>query len=1132
MARRLFPRPFLRSALRQVRDTLPRFLSILLITVLGVAFFSGLRLTGPFMKTSAEIWFDDRNIMDVQIYSTMGFNDADIAALRATSGVVSLAPGYHTNVLIRQNNRLSNTEVSAQFLSMDLWGADGSGTSAGSSTSAGNSTSIASGTGAAGNTPNLPLNAPELLSGRLPTSPNECLAEPFWLEQNPTGLGTIVQVFSGTADPLSDKLVTDTFTVVGIAKSPLFIAEDRGNSEIGSGHNSYFFLVLPSAFAFEVYTTVYLQVDLGEKTLALSDATSRLLPFSRFDDAYFDAVATTIVALERTSEIRSIERYDEIISDALKELADARLEVDDGYKKLQDAQAELEDARIELEKALAELEEGRVELDDGWAKLATSRRQLDDGWAKSNASRWLLDAGWAQINASRKQLDASWAVLDDSRIELDEGWAEYKRKCIELEYLEAHGLITPEELEYAKLMLEQAHEELLFGEAEFESGRQRLEAAEADLAIAIAELEAGEAAYQNGLLELYRGEAAYQSGLVELQESELSLASGFDDYNRGKADYEKGLATFEQEHIDALAELAQAEEDIAQAEADLMDLKYPKWYVLDLQSNPGFRSYKQESEQLESIAQVIPLLFFLIAALISMTSMTRLVDKDRIIIGTYKALGYTNGAITARYLLYAASASFIGGVLGIIIGYNLFPPLIFNAFRTIYIVPPAPPFFSWQYAILSIAFALISTVGPAILVTLRTLHETPASAMRPLAPRPGKRIILERIKPLWHRLSFLHKITARNLFRYKKRASMTIIGIAGCTALMFAGFGLNDSLATLGPKQFGQIQRYDVAISFNTKAEPEELDRFYDFISQSPELGTYTIARREIVEIVGETLTKDLAIIVPEDPGGFQDYYALQPRTTGFASTPQYSLTEEGVILTEQIARQIGVELGSTITLRTLDNEEAQFVVSAIIENYLYHYVFMTPAAYERGFGEKPVPNQVLGLFTPGSTDLPETITDLPAVTGVAYTQRSADSFASITDVLGFVMAILILSAALQAFVVLFSLNTINREERARELASIKVLGFFNRELATYIYREGIVLTILGILLGLILGVGLERYIINTIEIDVFMFSRDLLATSYVYSALLTALFAVIVNLLIYRPLTRIDMVSSLKAVE
>ncbi|MCL2530281.1 MAG: ABC transporter permease [Coriobacteriia bacterium] len=895
--------PFVRSALRQVKSTLPRFLSILLITLIGVMFFSGLRLTGPYMKDSAERWFDQQNFMDVQIVSTLGFDADDLAAIRATPGVLQVAPTYTANLLVKR----SGLEMSIQILSLDTASSH-------------------------------PINAPELLSGRLPVKDNECVAESSWLRATGGELGDTVRFYSGSNKPLSDTLRHETFTIVGVVKSPLFIAADRGNSDIGTGFNRYFFYTLPEAFNLEVYTAVYLQVDLG----AAGDA-------SRFDDVYFDAVAPTVEALKETGKTRSAERFNAILADAHAELADARAEVADGYQKLADAE---------------------------------------------------------------------------------------------------------QEFAYALVFLE----------------------------------------------------ASYHASLVY---------------------------AFEREREDALADLEQAEADIAQAEADLEELEEARWYVLDLKQNPGFRSYLQQSGQMEDLAVVIPLLFFLIAALVSMTSMTRLVDSDRTIIGTYKALGYTNRAITARYLLYASSATIVGGISGTIIGANLFPPLIFNAFRTMYTVPPGPMLFSWSLALLALLFALICTVGPALLVCLGILRETPASAMRPLAPRPGKRIFLERIKPLWRRLTFLHKITSRNLLRYKKRAFMTIFGVAGCTALLFTGFALNDSLATIGPKQYGNIEVFDVAITFKPSASAEELESFFTLIEESPELATYTLVRRETAEILHGGFALDLALIATDNPAELPEYYHSQPRIGGlFSEALALVLDDEGVFITEQIARQVGAEVGSTITLRNLSDEEADFVVAGIRENYVYHYVMMTAAAYEQGFNKEYQPNQILGHFNTGYEAMPESLTALSAVSGLYYTQTSADDFATITDVLGFVMVILTLSAAALLFVVLFSLNTINREERTRELASIKVLGFFNRELASYIYREGLILTLLGIAIGIVQGIALQRYIISTIEVDVFMFSRDLLFSTFFFSIFLTIVFAFVVNLLLYRPLTRIDMVAALKAIE
>jgi len=1075
--------PFISSALRQVRSTLPRFLSILLITLIGVMFFTGLRLTGPYMKSSAELWFDNRNFMDIQVISTMGLDADDIAAIRSTPGVMQVSPGYTANLLVKRDG----LETSIQLLSLD--------------------TSSES-----------PINTPELLRGRLPEKDNECLAEESWLRSSGNDLGSKVRFYSGTSKPLSDTVKYDSFTIVGVIKSPLFIAADRGNSDVGQGRNRYYFYTLPGAFSLEFYAAAYLQVDLagqiGDSPLMSNGDIRGLSPIcpderrggvSRFTDAYFDAVAPTLDALKDTGRTRSTKRFNSIISDARLELTDARAEVTEGYQELTDAEQELADALVELE--------------EGWAELVDARSTLDRGWTELYSSRPRLDSGWAELDAARAELDSGWAELAPARAELDDGWNTYNQELAQLEAAYAAGYVSEFEYQAALQQLELARQQLLAGESQYEAG--------------YAKLAAGEEGYQSGRAELQEGEAAYQSGRNQLLNGEASYNEGLAEYQDGRASYEEGLATFEEEKADALADLAQAEADIAQAEADLDALEPPRWYVLNIESNPGFRSYLQQGGQMEDLAVVIPLLFFLIAALVSMTSVTRLVDSDRTIIGTYKALGYTNRSITARYLIYAFSATFIGGIAGVLLGANLFPSLIFNAFRTLYSIPPGPMYFSWSLTILALSFAVVSTVGPAILICLGILRETPASAMRPLAPRPGKRIFLERIKPLWSSLSFLHKITARNLLRYKKRAFMTIFGVAGCTALVFTGFALNDSLGTIGPKQYGDIEAFDVSITFKPDAESEELESFFAFVAESPELSSFTLVKRETVDIISENITKDLSLIVAEDPVSFGDYYQMRTRGNGPLSPSEPLIIEDrDVIITEQLARQIGVDVGDTITLRTLNDEEADFIVSGVRENYVYHYVFMTPESYEQHFKKDFKPNQILGMLNEGYESMPESLTTLAAVTGVSYTQKQADDFGDITDVLGFVMVILILSAAALLFVVLFSLNTINREERTRELASIKVLGFFDRELASYIYREGFILTILGIVLGIIEGIALQRYIISTIEVDVFMFSRDLLLSSYLYSILLTAVFALIVNLLLYRPLTQIDMVSSLKAIE
>ena len=1022
--------PFIKSFLRQVLNTLPRFLSILVITIVGVMFFIGLRLTGPYMVDSTERYLDEVNFMDIQLLSTMGFDADDIVAIEQTAGVEVVAPGYFSNVLAC-NGPL---EISVQIISFD-------------------------------DSTQRPINAPHLLRGRLPQRASECLAEEGWLSETGTDIGSTVSFVSGTDEPITDTLTTGSFTIVGTATTPLYMDLERGSSEVGNGSNEFFFLVLPQAFSLEVYTLVFLQVNLGN------------LDTTRFDAAYHVAVAPVANALEATANWRSVERFDSIVKEAEVKLADARAEIADGYRELADAQQELADALVSLE--------------DGWAELEDARSTLDSSWVSLNNSRATLDNGWAELESARAELDGNWATYQTEFQKAEDGYL--------------YGFLSQAEYDLAMLQLGAVKQQL----------------------------EAGEASYAGARLKLESGESAYSSGLAELLSAEASYADGVASYDEARAKYEDGLASYEKERGDALVELADAESELTAAEADLRALKPPHWYVLENADNAGFRNISQQCQQIEAIATLIPVLFYLIAALVSMTSMTRLVDSDRTIIGTYKALGYPSGLITMRYLIYAFVASLFGGILGIFLGSYLFPTVIFNAYQALFSIPSAPILYSWPLSLLAILFALVCAVGPAVSICLRILRETPASAMRPLAPRPGKRIFLERIKPLWSRLSFLRKITARNLLRYKRRALMTILGVTGCTALVFTGFGLHDSIATVGPKQFGQIINFDVSITFNPAAQQSDLDELFAFVDNSPELTSTTLIRRETAEIITSSLKKDLFLVAVADTTNLLDYYYTKPRDTDvFEHNQPLQLDDSGVFLSELIAQQVGVGIGDVIVLRNLDKEEGEFTVAGIVENYVYHYVYMTSKVYAEGFGRDFEANQILGLLRDDSISLPDSITDFPAVTGVLYTAENAQTYARVTDVLGFVMVVLIVSAAALLFVVLFSLNTINREERARELASIKVLGFFNRELASYIYREGLILTVLGIVLGVLLGIVLERHVITTIQIDFFMFSTDILWTSYFFSIVLTALFAVVVNLLLYRPLTQIDMVAALKAIE
>ncbi|MCL1879146.1 MAG: FtsX-like permease family protein [Actinomycetia bacterium] len=1096
-------RPFALSGLRLVRNTLPRFISVLLITLLGVGFFYGLRLTGPYMQANAENYLDSSNTMDITVVSTLGFDDDDIAAIAATEGVKDYYAGYSVNLLVNVNTN----GISSQVISIDPRGEAG-------------------------------MNVPRLRDGRMPEAPGEILVEQSFVDYTASvdatrGIGDTISFASGTSEPITDTVGSDSFQIVGVADHPLFMADDRGPSDIGSGHNSFFFAISEADFTLPVRNVVYVR---SASATALG---------TRFGPAYERAVDDQVVALEATGKVRSPLRYQSLYEQAENDLNEYRNQVVEGYQKLNDGATDLGSAHSSLNDGLSQLLDGRNTLNQGWADLQQARNTLDSGWTTLNSSRTELDNGWQQLRESKAKLEASWGqlqaahnallaakkTLDDSATAITDGWNT-------LSAAQAAGLLPPGAFEAQSEQLSESEQDYAQGLddyksqlSDYEAGVKEFNSGKTEFQNAYDQLHKNEGSYQTALSQLQTGEANYNNALKTTRNAETSYDGQVSKLLNGEREYTQSLSDYNSQRQSSLAELIDAQQKILDAQADLANLKAPVWYVLGIESNAGYSTFKTESGQIEALAYIMPDIFFLIAALVSMTAITRLVDSERSQIGVFKALGYRSGAITARYLLYALSATLIGVLVGVLIGYLVVPPLIFDSLRNLFSIPSTLRPFSVSIAAVACAIALVFAVIPALFVIRRAVREAPAEAMRPAAPKAGKRIFLERFGGLWQRFSFLQKITARNLFRYKKRLFMTLFGVAGCTALMFTGLGLHDSLITLTDKQIGQVMKYNVTIDYRLANGESQAD-IEQKVMDTGDVAKQTAVFQETVRISNSEDTKDIILVVAFDPAKISDFVRMRERPTGFGEPRSFSLTDDGVILTEQIARQMGVQEGDQVTMRTLGNASGKFKVVGIMENYVLHDVFMTPAVYQAGFKEDCQPNRLLAIMNPDVQTLPQSLEDAADITAVTYSADSAEMLRQQLDVLNLEVIILILSAAALIFVVLFSLTSINIEERRRELASIEVLGFYDRELASYIYRENIIITVVGALAGLGLGVLLQRYIITSMEIDTFMYSRDLLWTSFVIAVALTFAFSAIVNLLMYRSLTRINMVESLKAVE
>ena len=604
------------------------------------------------------------------------------------------------------------------------------------------------------------------------------------------------------------------------------------------------------------------------------------------------------------------------------------------------------------------------------------------------------------------------------------------------------------------------------------------------------------------------------------------------------------LDTFSDEYEDKIKKVKSDIENIAKerTESEYEKLKVkPEWYVLDRNQNTGYASYSQDSERIANIGKVFPFVFFVIAALISLTSMTRMVEEQRVQIGTLKALGYTKGKIALKYILYAVLATLIGGIIGMLLGFRILPEIIYNMYAMMYSMKDVVLEFNTGIAITGLGLALICTVGATIIACYKELNLQPASLMRPKSPKAGKRVLLERISWLWSKLKFTQKVTMRNVFRYKKRVSMTIIGILGCTALMVAGFGLRESVSNMIPSQYGEVFLYDMSITLKNEQTSDEIQKYIDEVcniktnDKNNDVTDAMAFNMQAVEILNKETKQDIQLIVPEKTDVLSDYIVLENRV----SKEKYSLSDNGVVITEKLAKLLGIKQGEKITIKNSNDKQAKVEVKGITRNYLMHYMYISPEYYESIFGEKVKYNTILlkeqsevKKSEESENKLGKKILENSNISKVTFMSQTKSIFDEVMDNMTFVVWILIISAGLLAFVVLYNLANVNISERIRELATIKVLGFYDKEVYDYVGRETTILTIIGILLGLVAGYFLEMFILKTCELDILMFDTRISIWSYVYSASLTILFTLIVSVVTYFALKKIDMIESLKSVE
>ena len=781
-------------------------------------------------------------------------------------------------------------------------------------------------------------------------------------------------------------------------------------------------------------------------------------------------------------------------------LNNMRAQITGGIAKAQSKIDEMQDQLVTVNTAIDQLsqippEYMTPEQKQMLAEAQAAKPQLEAGIATAQATKAELEENLSQLNS------ISASSLAASKRELDDGWDEYYAGEAELDAGRKELRDAKMELDDAKAQLDDAPAQLADAKKELSDARKKLD---------------------DGWKDYYDGEAQYADGVKELSDAYTELTDGERDYRKGLREYADGKA-------EADEKIADAQEKITDARRKVADIDSCEWYIFSRSYNPGYTGFGQDADRMANLASVLPIIFFLVAALVCLTTMTRMVEEQRVQIGALKALGYSRLSISRKYIGYGLLPSLVGGVLGLVIGYILFPKMIFTAYQIMYQMPDIELHAYTDISLFSVLAAVACTTVATLWACLATLRETPASLMRPRTPKAGKRVFLEYIKPLWRRMSFIHKVTARNLFRYQKRFWMTVIGIGGCTALIIAGFGMRSSLLFTMSRQYDELFHYSAQVTLADNALPEERAAVEDFLAGDSRVVNYIPCAASSATVVtpSYSTTAYVEVMASDEIGKVVDLF-------DYKSGDPITMGDEGVYIDQKLSELLKVSVGDTFFLD--GDVRGDVTVAGIYEHYTGHFIYMTPGYYENALHADGEPNAYLLNFTSDDTDTCNAIFEkLLDMSGVATTSRmrdTQDTYMHSMERVDFVVVIIILAAAALAMVVLFNLSNINITERQRELATIKLLGFYDGEVSAYVYRENIVLTLFGILLGCFMGHWLHIYLVRSTVIDLMMFGRQTAPSAYVYAAILTMLFSVLVNVLAHFKMKKIDMVESLKSAE
>ena len=1078
------PATYLKDIFREIKISLGRFLSILCIVAIGVAFFAGIKASAPDMKNSADTYFDKYNVQDIQVYSTIGLTKKDVAAIKKIKGVKSVQPSFSMDTL----SQIDSTQMVIKVISYGI---------------------------------DQKMNKVRVVEGRMPERENECLVEASSATNKLYGtfhIGDTIKLQSGTDEALSKSLKHTKYKIVGTCYNPNYLSYEKGSSNIGSGTVNSFIYIQNTNVLKDYYTEVDVCVK-GAKDLDC------------YSDEYFDVVDPV---LKKTKKI-SNKQIDARIQSYQSELDEKKQEATDKFK---DAENQFNDAQNKIDSGLSEIQSNEL-------KLQNSKDQINQGWNEYYANLQLLDNiptlqnAIAQIEESEKKLPELLSQKEQVENGLQqinaEGDLNTKRTLIQnaidfidiaLKKLENYPDSSDAETIRIKLnekkevlqgqlsLIDQAIAKKAELEAilpQIQSGIEQIQAGvakKAELQSQLNQLLNAKNELNNAYVSLINGQAQYEDGVSKIEDAKNELNKSIEQLTLSKAEFNI------QKH-DALRELSDAQLEIDKMEG--------KWIVLDRNSHYSYRDYGACADRMDGIAKVFPVFFFLVAALVCMTTMTRMVDEQRNEMGTLKALGYSKLQIASKYIIYALIASILGSILGCSLGMYLFPTVIFNAWNTLYNIDQIK--FLFQPGLILLASG--SVTGITLLATLYSIYneliEMPSQLMRPKAAKAGKKILLERITFIWKRLSFLQKVTARNIFRYKKRFFMTIIGIAGCSALLVAGFGINDSISDIVNQQYNVIYHYDATVSAKTS----------EITSQIKSLkGVKDVYEEDHLAVTTKIENKDISTTVHiiSNDKKFKDFCTL------FNGNNEFDLDDSSVLISQKMATKLNKKAGDTIKIKDANNKVIKAKIKGVFTNYVGHHIYASESLY-KSWNTNAKTTHIYLIKSKKTTkkferNLGNKIMNIDGVQSVTFYSSLQKNFKDMIKSISYIVVVLVISAACLAFVVLYNLSNVNISERKREIATIKVLGFTRKEVDAYINRETILLTILGSLIGLGIGIGLHHLIMNLAEMDDIMFGRTINSISYVISFVMTIGFNAIINLCMHKKLNNIQMVESLKAVE